>query len=113
MDIEKLAKLMMRTTSSNDHESLASIRMANGLLDASNLTWNDFIAQKTIVIQEIVQQTAKPKDADIEKMLSECLVNIRSPTGLDFIKSLNNFYKTRGYLTPKQKEALTRWYNNL
>lgn len=114
IDLSKLAKLMELSTSPVDNEALTSIRMANKILFENNISWSEFIGQKTIIIQEIQQITQKTKpDADIEKMLSECLINVRSPSGKTFIESLNKFYKQRGYLTPKQVEALRKWFDNL
>ena len=60
MDIQKLAKVMMKTTSPNKNEVLSAIDIANSMLNSVNLTWEDFIAEKTIVIQEVaVDDNAK------------------------------------------------------
>lgn len=43
MDREKLAKIMAMTTSDTDPEALAALRMANKLLAAEKLTWEDVL----------------------------------------------------------------------
>ncbi len=119
MDLDKLVKVMGYTTSPNDGEAINAIRIANGILDGANITWEQFIAQKTIVIQEVVSRTVpdltstKGKDPQIEQMLSACLKGINSSSGLKFIQSLAEWYKAKGFLTQKQKDALERWYDNL
>lgn len=115
LDLAKLAKLMELSASPIDGEALNSIRIANKMLLENNISWSQFVAEKTLIIQEVQQIIAKPSkpDVDVEKMLSECIVNVTSSTGLAFIRSLNDFYKTKGFLTPKQKEALKKWYDNV
>lgn len=114
MDIAKLAKLMELSASPIDGEALNAIRMANKMLLEHNISWSQFISEKTLIIQEVQQIVTKTKpDVDVEKMLTECIINIYSPTGLAFVRSLNDFYKTKGFLTPKQKEALKKWYDNI
>lgn len=113
LDLAKLVKVMMRTTSPNDFETLVSIRMANAMMHENNINWEDFIAQKTIVINEVVQKIQKEDDADIEKMLGMCLAHVKSPSGRAFIESLNLFYMDRNFLTQKQKDSLIRFYKNL
>lgn len=44
MDREKLAKIMAMTTSPVSHEALAAVRMANKMLAAEKLTWEEVIA---------------------------------------------------------------------
>jgi len=113
IDLAKLVKVMMRTTSPNDFETLVSIRMANVMLNENNINWEDFIAQKTVVINEVVQKIQKEDDADIEKMLEMCLAHVKSPSGRQFIESLSTFYYDRNYLSVRQKESLKKWYDNL
>lgn len=129
MNLEKFAKLMARTTSINDNEALVSLRKANVILLEANLTWDDFISQKTIIVQEIVQQMPKSTgnqqqsqstgtqkkftNTEIEQMLVDCLLHIKNPSGKNFISSLNEFYKTKGYLTDKQAQSLQNWWINI
>lgn len=117
MNLEKLVKVMGYTASPNDSEALNAVRIANGILAESDLTWEQFISQKTIVIQEVIQQpttaTAKPIDTNIQNMLDICLRNVTSHSGQHFIQSLADWYRRKGFLTDRQKTALERWYNNV
>ncbi len=117
MNLEKLVKVMGYTQSANDNEVLSAIRIANGILNESNLTWEQFISQKTIIIQEIIQNTipatSKPIDPQIRDMLDACLRGITSSSGRHFIQSLDIWYKQKGMLTDKQRQALERWYTNV
>lgn len=119
MDLDKLVKVMGYTASPNDGEVLNAIRIANGILNSANITWEQFIAQKTIIVQEVMntaQASAQVKtgnNPEIEKMLVACLHNIRSGSGLKFVQSLADWYKAKGFLTQKQKDALERWYDNI
>lgn len=45
-DIEKFIKVMKLSTSSFDGEALSSLRLANKMLTASNLTWDNVISVK-------------------------------------------------------------------
>lgn len=131
MNLEKFAKLMARTTSPNDNEALVSVRKANALLLEANLTWDEFISQKTIIIQEIVSQIPqsasnpqqsqqstgstgkKYTNTEIEQMLVDCLLYVSNPSGKTFIASLNENYRTKGYLSQNQARALHNWWINI
>ncbi len=52
MDIIKFIKFMNLTTSSNDGETLNSIRKANELLKENNMTWTEFINGRFIIIKK-------------------------------------------------------------
>ena len=117
-ELKKLVKVLGYTTSPNDNESLTACRMANGIMASMNMTWEQLISEKTIVIHEIAGYAADakqaPKDAkDIEAMLKTCLSNVTSSSGRKFIQSLADWYLKKGFLTTKQKEALQRWYDNV
>lgn len=115
MDIIKLVKVLGYTTSSNDNEALSACRMANGMMAEANLTWEQVMTQKTIVIQEIIQKNTiqKEKNPETAKKLKLVLENVRSPSGLEFLRSLNRQFEGRGSLSPRQLEALDEWYENL
>lgn len=122
-DIVKFAKLMQLSTSTYEGEALNAIRMANAILAEADLSWDDFISQKEIIINEIEYKDNENKDniqkidieecLNIEEMFTMCLYRIKVESGLNFIKSLKEFYDRRGYLTVKQQEALKKWYENI
>ncbi len=115
MDIIKLVKVLGYTASANDNEALSAARIANGILDEANITWEQFISQKTIVIQEIIQKNVISKDhnSDTETKLKACLENVRGASGLEFIRSLNRQYEERGRLSERQLAALDKFYDNI
>ncbi len=113
--IEKFVRVMGLTTSPHDGEVLNAIRIANGILAEADLTWEQVMTQKQIVIQEVVQKNVieKPKNPETENKLKLCIENVRSNSGLEFLRSLNRQYQERGHLSKRQLEALDRWYENL
>ncbi len=115
MDLVKLVKVLGYTTSPNDNEALSAMRMANGIMAGADLTWEQLISQKTIVIQEITQRNVIQKEANPEtaKKLKLVLENVRSSSGLEFLRSLNKQFQERGSLSKRQLEALDKWYDNL
>lgn len=62
MDKAKLAKLLAMTTSSNDNEALAAIRMANKMLSGEKLTWGDILAEGGPQIRVTIHQHRYPAD---------------------------------------------------
>ena len=119
VDIIKFIKLMELTTSSYDGEALNALRKANAELFKYNLTWNQFLSNKQIIITNPIQNQPKPdidlkleKHKQTERMLSTCLQCIHSESGLEFIRSLKKQFDSSGYLTDRQLEALCKWYNN-
>ena len=98
---DKRMKLLQQTTTTNDNEALVSIRMANKLLVSEGLHWNEFFNnEKVTVIKPIT----------IRDKLNTCLGCQPYNT---FLQSLNAFYSKRGFLSPKQKDALNKLYENL
>lgn len=131
-DLIKLVKILGYTTSSNDNEALNACRRANTLMKSMNLTWDQLVREKTIVVNEIINNEVKatipsnnsninnninPVNVEIEMMLQVCMSKTNFPrmsqTGQAFIKSLDDWYQRNHSLTDKQKEALRKWYNNI
>lgn len=44
MDIEKIIKILQKTTTDNDHEALTAIRLANRILKTGDLHWKEFFS---------------------------------------------------------------------
>ena len=111
LDIIKLAKLLEMTSSSFDGEVLSAIRRANFILKSENKTWSDLFQVK----QPLPFPLNKPdfSDEHIRHMLVMCIARTRSKSGLEFLKSLQEFYRNRGYLTGRQLEALGAWFKNI
>lgn len=51
-NLDKLKKLLMMTTSDNDHEALQAMRGANKVLASENLTWEQFCKGRIISVTE-------------------------------------------------------------
>ncbi len=133
-DLIKLVKILAYTTSANDNEALNACRRANTLMKSMNLTWEQLIKDKTIVVNEIISNEVIPAapttsaassntasfktgNYEVELMLQVCMSRTNfarmNPTGQAFIKSLNDWYQRNHSLTDKQKEALKNWYNRI
>lgn len=116
-DLTKLIKVLGYTASPNDNEALNACRMANATMASMNMTWEQLIRDKTIIVNEILPPKSngimKPADSNIEMMLQVCLARVQSASGHKFISSLNEWYQRNHNLTEKQKEALQRWYDNV
>ncbi len=126
-DLIKLVKILGYTASANDNEALNACRRANALMKSMNITWEQLVKEKTIVVNEIVskeiQVSITPTSRDptsnpeIEMMLRVCMSKTNfhrfSQTGQAFLRSLEDWYNRNHSLTDKQKEALRRWYNNV
>lgn len=131
-DLIKLVKILAYTTSANDNEALNACRRANTLMKSMNLTWEQLMKDKTIVVNEIISNeviTAAPTathsttpgfrtgNMETEMMLQVCMSRTNytrmNPTGQAFIRSLNDWYQRNRSLTDKQQEALKNWYNRI
>lgn len=131
-DLIKLVKILAYTTSTNDNEALNACRRANTLMKSMNLTWEQLMKDKTIVVNEIISNELIPVAPlaahintsgfrtgimEVEIMLQVCMSRTNfarmNPTGQAFIKSLNDWYQRNHSLTDKQKEALKNWYNRI
>jgi len=128
-DLIKLVKILAYTTSANDNEALNACRRANTLMKSMNLTWEQLIKDKTIVVNEIINNEVIPiakaaspsgfrsENVEVELMLQVCMSRTNfarmNPTGQAFIRSLNDWYQRNRSLTDKQKEALRNWYSRI
>lgn len=53
------------------------------------------------------------KDLLIGEMFKTCLREVKSESGAAFLESLNEWWLDKGYLTPKQFDALKKFHDNL
>jgi len=106
-DIEKLAKLLAYTTSSNDHECLVAIRKANAMLAGRNTTWEMFLKGRypkdAFSPQDNVENTHT--DDNINEMF-EVVFSSVSGTFREFLESIHKWWESKGFLTDKQYGAL-------
>lgn len=129
VDIERLTKLLMMTTSSHDMEALVAVRKANALLAENNLNWREFLAsfgrpdnsfrvppsQRPGARQNPFEQAGagdnssnKFTDADEINAYFEIALNEVGGSFRSFILSIHEWWQARGFLTSKQYYALRK-----
>jgi hypothetical protein len=110
-EFNKLKKLMMMTTSSNDGECLNALRLANGMLMAENVNWDEVLDRSvTVVHDEPTPATVTPAPgldgAEITQAFNIVYGSRMGDSFRTFIDSLHSQWETRGSLTQKQITAL-------
>lgn len=114
---ETFKKLMERTTSDSDAESLNALRAANRLLTKEGLSWTRVLDRSVRVVAEYEEHqpenpksrrtengTTKANDEEIERAF-EILSDIKGGFS-DFIESLYEQWTERRWLSRKQRDAL-------
>lgn len=138
MDKEKLVKLLNMTTA-GDGEALNAIRLANNMIKAASLTWEDLIGVSFKKTSEAAMNkgpgwgpappprkpTSHPADLTvnsdgsytgdvIDKMLESLDKNTAKNSGFrDFINDILSKYEKKGSLTPAQYQSIKRSYDRL
>lgn len=115
-EYNKLVKMMGLTTSENDHEALAALRQANKVLEKGKLTWADVFNRLVSVDMEEAEPqpdtSAKGQSGDIERAFEIVKRGLRPGSFNDFISSLEEQWREKGYLSPAQREALFKAERN-
>jgi hypothetical protein len=114
--LSKLIKLMMLTTSSNDHEALSALRMANAMLAADNVNWEEFLTAVETTKQRAASSSGFSNVGsvhytdpdDIDPMFDAALRNVKTGGYRDFIESVHEWWETNGFLTEKQYRAIRK-----
>lgn len=132
LDRERLIKLMMMTTSTNDAEAVAAVRKANSLLASEKTNWSDFINGVPSPrpappprppmrpagrgTSEAAARHDRPQsrftDKEIPRMLSSLLRDSKGGFR-DFVESINDHWCNKGYLTERQYEAVVNAYERM
>lgn len=110
VDLSKIIKLLNMSTSNFDGECLAAVRRANAMLMEENMTWGDVFQSKQSTPILIPSMNSKE---NLQHMLTMCISRTHSKSGVEFLRSLQDFYRKRGFLTERQAEALHKWYKNI
>lgn len=117
-DFRQLEKMMQLTFSDNDAEALSALRMANAVLKRNGYIWTS--AFKRLVKVEGSPLEAYVEEAPKDETLTqarrrrhrEALASLESsrltPSQEDFVASLQDWLKKKGFLTEAQGEALLR-----
>lgn len=110
LDISKIKKIMMLSTSDSDGEALCALRKAQAMIASAKMTWDEIIniaeSEKCNVGHEASE------DVPWEQVIEACLDNVQG-SAHDFIESLADQYRSRGSLSPRQKESLLKFYRNI
>jgi hypothetical protein len=121
MDRAMLTKFMGMTMSAHDNEALTAMRKANAMLLEENLTWQEVLAASPKLSAFRVPPSARTKpanepdhqqdrydDADEINSLFEDAFSNAFGTFRDFLHSIHEWWETKGFLTPKQYQALRK-----
>ena len=121
IDVERLAKLMMMTTSNFDGEALVAMRKANSMLTASKRNWQDILlARPEPQRQQERPRTKKTKTKQedpraplINKMFAKLFETVaEGSTFREFVDSVHSHWVKKGVLSEKQYAAIHRAYQN-
>ncbi len=117
---EKFIKIMKLTQSDQDGEALNALRMANTILVEANVSWEELLRAKVAVTSSVaaqaVPQTGKhyTNKEEIEEMLKGVLSGMATGSSFySFIKSLDDWWTEKGWLTEKQYNALRKSYERV
>lgn len=109
---------MMLTASSFDGEALTAIRKANAMLAAEKLNWEEYLSGKGASKSSGFKPPPKRTDqfgktkADWDEIIDAVNREVRGKAR-DFIESIADQWWANGRLTPAQKSAILKFYNNL
>jgi hypothetical protein len=114
-DFEKFIKLMMMTTSDQDHEALVALRKANAIIAGMNNNWEEVLRGKVKVVGIAQQQSYNAtyvhhtNATEIDAMFETLLRTVpRQSSFRDFVEDVHGYWENRGYLTDAQYKALKR-----
>lgn len=118
MSFEKIRKLLNLTRSDNDSEALVAIRRANAILEANDMTWDDFFDLDHGAAATPFDEPQRPKprplnDEQIEHICflgEEILKCARRATTIDFVQGLMSFARVNRQFSEKQWNAFKRTY---
>jgi hypothetical protein len=115
--LTKLIKLMMLTTSEHDNEALTALRMANAMLAAANVNWEEFLTAVETTKQQAASSFSNVEPVryddpdDIDPMFDAALRNVKTGGYREFIESVHEWWETNGFLTEKQYRAIRKAAN--
>ncbi len=105
--ITRIAKCLELTASDQDGEALAAARTANKLRRMLGATWTELIEGP----RTYAQPAPHAAGADLGEMFEA--IRLFNPPGgkwLPMMESIEDFWRTRGYLTPKQRQVVEKFF---
>ena len=102
-----IAKCLELTASNQDGEALAATRKANQLREMLGATWTELIEGSEVE----AHMAAGGPVPDFREMF-RAIWSFNPPRGkwLPIIESIEDFWKARGYLTPKQRRVVEKFF---
>ncbi len=113
---DRFVKVMMLTTSPIEGEALSATRMANSMLAAANLNWEEFLNARAPAAPPSPPATSGKHhvDEDIDEMFESVSANLDPESSFcEFIESLHEWWEKKGFLTEKQYAALKNSYERM
>ena len=120
--VQRLVKILNLTSSENDHEALVAIRHANKLLLKESLTWGKLLQRDATKYEfkasyEEATDDEDEEDEDYEENVTNIFESIlkstQSKNTMSFVESVYGQYKKKGYLSPKQTQAIQDIYDRI
>ena len=105
--ITRIAKCLELTASNHDGEALAAARKANKLREMLGTTWTELIEGPRTVAQPVA---GGPVPDPREMFETIRLFNPPRGKWRPVIESIEDFWTTRGYLTPKQQRLVEKFF---
>ncbi len=122
LDRGRLSKLMAMTTSDNDNEALAALRLANAMLAREKATWEEVLAPATRTLSVSIRR--EPYQAEeawvaphlrdevvISAMFAKLFDTAPTPEFMKLLKSVHSRWIKHGNLTQGQYQAIRNAYN--
>lgn len=112
-DLDKLKKFMTLTLSENDPEALTAVRMANKLMAANRVTWEELITKQVKYELDFGEDAAEVHSQDeniteatrrvdeINGYFEKALAMVRPGDFRNFILKLQHEWTTQGWLPDK------------
>lgn len=130
MDRDRLVKLLAMTTSDNDGEALNALRMANKMLAAEKMTWEQVLAVQGSNISITLQRRPMTESYDTREVwvpphlkdkpvIEQMFRTIYAKTGAadtgfkEWLDSVHGWWEKNGSITQGQYQALRRSYGRV
>jgi len=101
----RIVKLLNLSSSTNEHEALSAIRMANEIVRKNGLTWD------TILIHESPPEPSNAEYIPVVDMINKIRASVGDGFDTTFIDSIDLWFKKHGTITGNQRRALHNIYN--
>ena len=112
-----LKKLMARTISESDNESLSAMRAANRILATEGIDWERVLSRTVTVINEVEEDPEAPRTAapvrPVSNVADESLIEEAEQAAThgssrtqEFVASIREQFDRKGWISDGQRKAL-------